>query len=53
MTDLLAALARSISNAALATHQKTCEVCSADYDCVIARAHKRSIERHTSPGDPQ
>ena len=44
MPDLPKALLLAIGRGALAKHLETCEVCSDDHDCVIAKAHKRSID---------
>jgi hypothetical protein len=51
MPDLPTALFVAIGKSALAKHRESCEVCSGTYDCVVAKAHLRSLDRLTSrPG---
>lgn len=52
MSDFLTRnLSLAIGRGALAKHQESCAVCSDDYDCEVAQAHKRTIADLTSrPG---
>ena len=43
MTDLSQALMAAIGKAALAKHLESCEVCSDDHECVVAKAHRRMV----------
>lgn len=49
VADLLKALSLSLGQAALDMHQKTCEVCSGEHDCVIAKAHLRKLAALSTP----
>lgn len=44
MSDFLTAgLRLAVARGALANHERSCGVCGEDYDCVVAKQHKRVI----------
>ena len=51
MSDLSQALMTAVGKAALAKHQESCEACSDDHECVIAKAHRRTLAGITQGDD--